>query len=187
MKTPKPSNILPFYSIRCQPAPIVAPRILLPIVITTRVSFEIADSELRDFQAYLEWANQQKWHRAYLVDAKSSLITAAMGNPPKPFNKPASYGVPSKKAILARARKLMKRGRNTALKIEISLEIRDKLQATADHYGISLAEICQTAIGYHAALWRRQVEKSRPKTPFDRFERSLRKVSSHAHSAQKSA
>jgi hypothetical protein len=119
------------------------------------------------------------------MDMRASLIIAASSRTIRPFNKPLAHGIPSTKTIIARSWKLMKQGQNTALKIDLRLETRENLQAKADHYGISIAALCQAAIGYHAALWRELVEKARPKTPIDRFERSLRKESRPTQRAQK--
>jgi hypothetical protein len=81
------------------------------------------------------------------------------------------------KAILGRSRKLMKSGPTSTLNVEVGRAIFERLQASADHYRISLGETCMAAIGYHAALWRGMEDKSRIKTPFERFERTLRKES----------
>jgi hypothetical protein len=88
------------------------------------------------------------------------------------FNKPLN-GAPSKKAMLARIKKLMKAEPCETLALKITGKFWSEIQASAKFYGISPEEHCQACIGYHAALWRKEEEKRRPKSPFERFERGL--------------
>ena len=138
------------------------------------LSFTVPVSEIRDFRAYmanLKWVRDNHPHPE-LFSILVGTLRESERSQMKPFNKPFN-GVPSNKARLARTLKLMKVESCETITVKFHRATMNDIEENAKFYGISPAQHCQACISYHAALWRKRQEKNRPKSPFERFERSL--------------
>lgn len=142
-----------------------------------RISFRISVAELDDFNSYADWADRQRFR-----DSKFTPYTAlhcfahnAREIPQRRlYTKPMQHGIQSPKGCIERSKKLLKTTPNTTFQIECSEWDFEGLKILATHYGISVGEACLLFMGYFAALHRRNKEKQSRKTPFAKYEKSLR-------------
>lgn len=136
-----------------------------------KVTFSMPASEIRDFRSYM--ANS----RSPGGKSNPELFSISVGTPRsdkklEPFNK-ATNGVASNKMRLVRIKRLMKVERCETLTFDLCRDFWRNIEEAAEFYGITPEEHCQCCLSYHAALWRKDEEKRRPKSSLERFERGL--------------
>lgn len=159
----------------------------------TTLKFTLPTSEVCDFMRYHISLRESGygWHKwrdsQPLVDAVHCFFRASNFLPAErkwwfPFGKPHN-GVQSIKGCIERTRKLLKSGPSETIAFHAAVALVGRIDEWALFYGISREEACHACIGYYAAVGRKNEEKSRPKSPMERFERKLaseRRQAAHA-------